>query len=406
MRFTVLLQLVAVAASLAGATASANRTSAYAACQSPRSQGQQLALCPNGTLYVSQTDPEAEYGTIQSAVLALPNDTSSQVILVGPGSYHEVVNVTRPGPLVILGMTANASSHVHNTVSLWNSSYINQTTQTAAQDNADAVVLTVSPSRNASRAASGTLGPAVLPASAGYPFGSVDFKMYNVDVANRATVGGVEWTATDTGPSAALLVAYANASFYHCSFASYQDTLYVGRNGSAVFVGGEVRGSTDYIYGFGTAYFEGTTLASRRCGGATVAWKGSQEWYGPDNYGAYFNNSALIKSPDANATLDLTGQCALGRPWNNNSRVVYANTYMSDIVDPAGFIIWSDSDPRVIPNVTVFVEAGSYGPGFNASARNLSIESIEMRAQAAAQYSLAAVFGGLPSWVDRDLLGL
>jgi hypothetical protein len=61
------------------------------------------------------------------------------------------------------------------------------------------------------------------------------------------TINGVEHKTSDTGPSAALFVAYANASFYGCTFASYQDTLYVGRNGSAVFFGGEVRGSTDYV---------------------------------------------------------------------------------------------------------------------------------------------------------------
>jgi hypothetical protein len=68
------------------------------------------------------------------------------------------------------------------------------------------------------------------------------------------TVNGVEYKKGDTGPSAAVFVAYANASFYSCSFASYQDTLYVGRNASAFFYGGEVRGSTDYLYGFGTAW--------------------------------------------------------------------------------------------------------------------------------------------------------
>ncbi len=68
------------------------------------------------------------------------------------------------------------------------------------------------------------------------------------------TVNGVEYKTGDTGPSAAVFVAYANASFYSCSFFSYQDTLYVGRNGSAFFYGGEVRGSTDYLYGFGTAW--------------------------------------------------------------------------------------------------------------------------------------------------------
>lgn len=57
-----------------------------------------------------------------------------------------------------------------------------------------------------------------------------------------------------TGPSGAVSVSYANASFYGCSFFSWQDTLYVGRNGSALFYGGEVRGGTDYLYGFGTAW--------------------------------------------------------------------------------------------------------------------------------------------------------
>lgn len=105
------------------------------------------------------------------------------------------------------------------------------------------------------------------------------------------TVNGVEYKSGDTGPSAALFVSYANASFYGCSFASYQDTLYVGRNASAAFWSGEVIGSTDFvswsrsdtelriqIYGFGTAYFANTSLLSRDVGGALVAWKGSEQW--------------------------------------------------------------------------------------------------------------------------------
>jgi hypothetical protein len=62
--------------------------------------------------------------------------------------------------------------------------------------------------------------------------------------------------------------------------------LCVGRNGSAVIVGGEVKGSTDFIYGFGISYFENTTLASRGVSGGLVAWKGYTEFYGPDTFGA------------------------------------------------------------------------------------------------------------------------
>nr|XP_019011322.1 uncharacterized protein I206_03420 [Kwoniella pini CBS 10737]OCF50103.1 hypothetical protein I206_03420 [Kwoniella pini CBS 10737] len=355
-------------------------------CQKPKNQGNQLEGCPNGTLYVSQNDPQAEFGTIQSAVESLIDDHSNQYILVGSGSYHEVVNVTRKGPLTIMGVTSSPSDYTANTVHLFNSSYINQTTQNAFQDNADAVVLTISPSRNASLVGSGPTGAPLQPL-----FGNIDFRLYNIDIANRAV---------NTGPSAALFVSYANASFYQCTFASYQDTLYVGRNASSIFVGGEVVGSTDFIYGFGTAYFENTTLSSRNTGGGLVAWKGSEEFYGPDTFGAYFNNSRVVKAADANTTLNLTGTRALGRPWNNQSRVVFMNTYMSDIVLPQGFIEWSPSDPRVFPNVTHFIESGSYGPGWNPSARNYSVESVISPEEAQSKYSVSAVFGEFPNWVD------
>ena len=51
------------------------KNATYATCQMPKPQGQQLNGCPNGTLYVSQTDPQAGYGQISSAIAALPNDT-------------------------------------------------------------------------------------------------------------------------------------------------------------------------------------------------------------------------------------------------------------------------------------------------------------------------------------------
>lgn len=40
------------------------RSTTYSECQRPKPQGQQLQGCPDGTLYVSQTDPQAEYGTV------------------------------------------------------------------------------------------------------------------------------------------------------------------------------------------------------------------------------------------------------------------------------------------------------------------------------------------------------
>lgn len=50
--------------------------------------------------------------------------------------------------------------------------------------------------------------------------------------------------------SAAVFFTWTNASTYECMFASYQDTLYIGRNSSVYNSGGEVKGGTDYVYIF------------------------------------------------------------------------------------------------------------------------------------------------------------
>lgn len=44
-----------------------------------------------------------------------------------------------------------------------------------------------------------------------------------------------------------------------------------------------------------------------------------------------------LQSPDANATLNITDDCYLGRPWNDWAVTVYLNTFMEDIIEPVGF---------------------------------------------------------------------
>ncbi|KAH8088261.1 pectin lyase fold/virulence factor [Filobasidium floriforme] len=378
------LILSSLLASAALTSATANST--WAACQYPRAQGSQLDQCPNGTLYVSQTDPQAGFGQVSRAL------DSSHVILIGPGNYHEVINVTRQGPLTLLGVTSDPYDWRNNQVHVWNSSFINQTTQAVGEDNADAMVLTVSPNRNASLIGAGPAGAPLQP-----EFGNIDFRVYNLDFANRATVGGREFMG-QTGPSGAVSVSYTNASFYGCSFFSWQDTLYVGRNGSALFYGGEVRGETDYLYGFGTAWFENVTMANRGNGGALTAWKGSTGIITDEvnTYGVYQANGRIVRAEDAPEDLNLTRSCALGRPWNNASRAVYLNTYMSDIVLPQGFIEWSAKEPRIVPGLTEFVEVGSYGPGFQLEQRNQSVGEVAN----GSAYTVESVFGGMPAWVD------
>jgi pectin methylesterase-like acyl-CoA thioesterase len=142
---------------------------------------------------------------------------------------------------------------------------------------------------------------------------------------------------------------------------------YTGRNASTYVVDSTIYGQTDYLFGFGTAWFQNVTLANRACGGGIVAWKGTNTSaadgtpYAPGNrYGAYIADSRIVRSPDANATLDITGKCWLGRPWNDWATTVYLRTYMDDTIQPAGFEPFSTSRPKIM-NTTYYAEYDSYG---------------------------------------------
>ena len=172
-----------------------------------------LEGCPRGTILVSASECHgAHFNTIQSAILSLPNDNSSQVILILPGSYVEQLNITRPGPVTLLGQTAHPTKQSQNQVEVsWASAVING----IPNDNAYTSVLTVAPTLEASFTGSGPTG---YPVPADTPFGNVHFSAYNIDFRNV-------YADYAAGQSLTVSISYANAGFYWCGIYSYQDTV-------------------------------------------------------------------------------------------------------------------------------------------------------------------------------------
>lgn len=170
-----------------------------------------LSGCPSNTLVVG---PTAEFKTIQSAILSLPHNNSPYTILILPGNYTEQVNITRAGPVTLLGQTALPTNLTHNTVNvIWHQATGTATTGTL--DNAFTSTLTIAPTLNASLTGSGPTGNTV---PAGTPFGNSDFRAYNLNFIN-------DYLPYTAGPSLALSMGYANGGFYYCGFYSYQDTV-------------------------------------------------------------------------------------------------------------------------------------------------------------------------------------
>ncbi|KAF5336302.1 hypothetical protein D9758_014482 [Tetrapyrgos nigripes] len=357
----------------------------FLACQVQKPQGTSvLEGCPEGTIFVTQdaTDPDRSFGSVQEAVESLPNEGEA-IILIAEGEYHETVNVTRSGPLTLLGQlpaslansvsspfypsdaTAN-STLPKNLVTIWNDIFTKP-----PLDDATSTVLSVAPNFNASLIGAGPTGAPLQP-----EFGNVDFKVYNIDWENRAANFAISQAlVTD--------ISYANASFYGCSFASFQDTWYTGRNGSTYVVDSVIYGQTDYLFGFGTAWFQNIILANRACGGGIVAWKGTN----------------LTDAPDANASTTL--DCFLGRPWNDLSTTVFLNTFMENIIQPAGWTPFGGDRP-VIMNTTFYAEFNSTGPGGNTSKR-IPLEHI-LTPEEARNFTIDKVFLEHPGWIDFEYI--
>ncbi|GKT96223.1 LOW QUALITY PROTEIN: pectinesterase [Colletotrichum tofieldiae] len=391
-------------ASLAAAAIPSGPAKTYAACQK-KTCNNPLEGCPPNTLFVSKSSSRANFTTIQAAIASLPNNTTPYTILIAPGNYTEQLNVTRSGPLTLLGMTDSpASGDLYSDVSLnttasnanevqvwWNAANHN----VAFPDNAYTSVLTVGPNLNATLTGSGPTG---FPVPEDTPFGCVDFRAYNIDFRND------EYPFSN-GPR---MPWAANAGFYSCGLYSYQDTLYVGKLGNAYFYDNVIAGQTDFLYGFGTAYIEKSTLSLRNCGGGITAWKGTNTTF-ENKYGVYISDSQVIAA-NASIAQTIRGACPLGRPWNAQHRSVFMESYFDASIKPQGYIPWGTTDPRT-NNYTFMAVYDDRGPGWTPEQMAASNVTKVLDDAAAKPYrNPVDVFQtaegefGFVSWIDQSVL--
>ncbi|KAB8276114.1 pectin lyase fold/virulence factor [Aspergillus minisclerotigenes] len=319
------------------------------ACQASTPENP-LEGCPKNTVLVSVTHEKAHFRTIQGAIDSLPHDGTNQTILILSGAYTEQLNITRPGPLILLGESNSPHNASTNSVHV---QWAAATEQGIYTDNVYTSVLIVAPTLNASLTGSGSEG---LPVPDGTPFGCSDFRTYNIDFRNV-------YAEQSAGPAHALSFSRANGGFYYSGFYSYQDTVYVGKLGNAYFHSSIVAGQTDFLYGFGTAWFEQCDLVLRGCGGGITAWKGTNTTY-PNKFGAYVHASA-INAANASVAVDKKGRCALGRPWNSGHRSIFAETYEDGTIQDSGYVLWQ----APITEQTLMGEYDNIGPGWNVAAR-------------------------------------
>jgi len=275
---------------------------------------------------------------------------------VYPGLYTGQVNISRPGPVTIMGYTKNAFDFSQNTVTLVHNASL--ATGALSDD------------------LTGTLR--VL---------SNNVSLYNLDVRNDF---GVAFT---NGQAIALSVQADQVGVYACGLFSYQDTLYTNV-GNHVYLKSYIEGGVDFIFGrHSIAYFEGNTIASKGAGCITASGRELNDT------GMYvFNQNKVVAAQDAFA--NVTGNVFLGRPWGDFARVIFKNTNVLAPMNKTIWSIWDPGDDRT--DFILFGEYNSFGLGV-ADADRANFSTVLTRAQAA-QYTLVDAIPNYQDWVDHAYL--
>lgn len=270
----------------------------------------------------------ASFTNVTAALASLPKDNTNQTIFLFPGSYNEQVpTINRPGAVRIIGYTTGNSgqSYKDNTVTITFSRGLSVSPLPVGHSDAETATVQTASSR---------------------------ISFYNIAMINTDNLDGAEASYVTLAAS-----IYGNdIAFYGCSFDGWQDTLLNGATaGYQYYESCYVGGAIDFIWGYSKAYFKGCTIGAKRKSSAMTA----QSRASSSAIGGYiFDNCLFTTAPGV--TTDLTNSVYLGRPYSAYALVVIKNSYIDSTIAPAGWKIWSATDPRT-DHIT-FAEYNNVGP--------------------------------------------
>jgi len=301
-----------------------------------------LYLCasclPAETVVNVAADGSAKFKSVQEAIMSVPMGTRENpvVIRIAPGSYHELIYIQREKRFFKL-----------------------------VGENATNTVLAFNLFAGITNAEGKPIGTFKTPSAT---IDADDFSAENITFANDA--GPV-------GQALAIRVDGDRASFRHCRFLGWQDTILINR-GRQYFENCYIEGHVDFIFGAATAWFEKCEIHALRDGYLTAA---STPIDVP--FGYVFNRCKITSEPGV--------QTYLGRPWRQFASVIYLNCEMSDAVRPEGWNDWTK------PHETIrYAEFNSTGAGANPA--NRVDWSKQLAADEAKKITVEKVLGGNDGW--------
>jgi pectinesterase len=170
--------------------------------------------------------------------------------------------------------------------------------------------------------------------------------------ANNFTAENITFQ-NDAGFTAGQAVALESdgdkAQFYNCRFEGYQDVLFTNNGNSRQYYKDcYIEGTTDFIFGSATVWFEHCHIHSKKNSHVTAASTPQQH-----QFGYVFNDCVLTGDTSLH-------DVSLGRPWRPYASVTYIHCFIGQQIKPEGWSNWNKTENY---KTTRFSEYEDYGPG-------------------------------------------
>ena len=177
------------------------------------------------------------------------------------------------------------------------------------------------------------------------------FRTYTLKIeANDITLKNltIENNSARLGQAVALHTEGDRLVFINCRFIGHQDTVYTGMPYTRLFFKDcYICGTTDFIFGPSTAWFEDCTIESLVNSYVTAASTPADA-----AYGYIFNNCRLI----AKAGVD---KVFLGRPWRDYGYTLFMNCDLGAHIRPEGWHHWEKQREQTAR----YLEYNNHGAG-------------------------------------------
>lgn len=157
----------------------------------------------------------------------------------------------------------------------------------------------------------------------------------------------IENSSGDIGQAIALSVNANRVSVFNCKLLGNQDTVYLTGDGKCLLKDCYIEGTTDFIFGSATAFFENCEIFSKKDSYITASST-------PKNteFGFVFQRCKFTSAPNISNVF-------LGRPWRGYAKTAIFNSVLGNHILPEGWFNWDKTEAEKTSFYAEFNNSGS-----------------------------------------------